>query len=101
MGGLALIPTIVGLLVSVVGSVIGRILFSIGMSVVYYRGVGVAVEWLRGQFFDRMGGLPESILQFLGVLQIGTCANMLFAVLMVKLSILGLQSDYIKRYIIQ
>lgn len=101
MFGLALVPTVAGLLVSLVGSIVGRVLFALGMTVVYYRGIGVAVEWFRDQVFAGLSGLPATALQIAGVLQIGTCINIVFATFFARLTVLGLQSDYIKRLVIQ
>jgi hypothetical protein len=89
------------LLVGLVGSIVGRVIVSLGMAVVYYRGLDVALDWLYDRFYTEVYQLPLIIQQIAGVLQISTCVNIMFATIGVRFSILGLNSDGFKKWVLR
>ena len=95
------IPLIATLLVNLVGSLVGRVMVSLGMAVVYYKGITVALDWAHDLFFANVATLPALALQMIGVLQIGTCVKILFTTMGIRASLLGLSSDGFKRWVMQ
>jgi hypothetical protein len=89
------------LLVGLVGSIIGRILLVLGLTVVYYRGIDVALTWLKSQMYDQFNAMPAVAIQLIGVLQISTCVNILFTAMGIKVTLLGLNSEGFKRLVMQ
>lgn len=76
---LALLPTLGGLLVSIVGTIVGRALFSMGMSFVTYKGADTAITWLLNQIKTNMAALDPTILQFLAYLWVDKAIAMIFS----------------------
>jgi len=89
------------ILVWITSSIVGRVIVSLGLTVVYYRGINVALEWAQSQFYSHFNALPPVVLALAGVLQIGTCVNILFTTFGIRVSLLGLNSDGFKRWVLQ
>lgn len=75
----ALLFPLGGLLVSIVGSVVGRVLVSLGMSYVTYKGADTAIGWLLTQIKTNMNLLDPKIVQFLAFLWVDKAISMIFA----------------------
>jgi xanthosine utilization system XapX-like protein len=88
-------------LVGLVGSMIGRILVVLGLSVVYYRGLDVALTWFKDTIYAQFDAMPPSVIALIGVLQISTCVNIMFTAMGIKVTLLGLNSEGFKRLVLQ
>lgn len=99
------LPVVAGwlatMLIGITGSIIGRALVALGLTVVYYRGIDVALTWARDLVFSNLGGLPALAIQLIGVLQIGTCINIVFTFYGIRASLLGLNSEGFKRWVLK
>ncbi len=95
------LPMLATVVVGLVGSVVGRVLVSLGLTIVYYRGISVALGWAEDLFFSNLSGMPALALQIAGVLQIGTCVKILFTTMGIRASLLGLTSDGFKRWVLK
>lgn len=88
------------LLMALVGSIVGKVLISLGLSVVYYRGVSVALDWVQVRVFNEIGALPAVAQQVIGILQIGTAIKVMFMFWMIRVTLLGLNSDGFKKLVL-
>ena len=68
-----------GLLISIVGSVVGRVLFSLGMSYVTYQGFDAGFDWLFDQIKTNMNSLSPEIMQFMAYLWVDKAIAMIFS----------------------
>ncbi|CAH0352821.1 hypothetical protein AQB9606_02831 [Aquabacterium sp. CECT 9606] len=78
-----------------------RVLLSLGMSYVAYRGMDVLLGWVKVQAFNYLGqaaGVSSVITQIMGVLQIGTCLNIWFSALGIYLG-LRLSGGVVKKLV--
>jgi hypothetical protein len=89
------------LLVSITTSIVAKVIVSLGLAVVYYQGLDLALDWAHTRFITAFTGLPAPVLQLAGVLQVGTCVNIMFAAMGVRVSLLGLNSDGFKRWVLE
>lgn len=81
----AFIGPLAGLLISIVGSVVGRVLFSLGMGYVTYQGADTAITWLLDQIKTNMSNLDPRIVQFLAFLWVDKAIAMIFSAYMAAL----------------
>lgn len=96
-----LIQALIGALTQSAGSLVMRVLLSLGMSYVAYRGVDVLIGWVKDQalsYLGQAGSVSTTITQMMGVLQIGTCLNIWFSALVVYLGI-KLSGGVVKRLV--
>jgi len=96
------IAALLGGLLSALGSIVGRVLVSLGLGLVVYTGLDTAITWFGSEIFARLntaGGLSSTAMALLGVLQIGTCVNILLSALSVRLIVRGMTSGTVKRWV--
>jgi hypothetical protein len=75
----AFLGPLAGLLISIVGSVVGRVLFSLGMGYVTYQGFDEAFGWITNQIKSNMNLLDPKILQFMAYLWVDKAISMILA----------------------
>ena len=85
--------SLIGLLATACGPLVGRVLLALGMGFVTYKGFDVSVSWLLAQVKANMAGMPADVLSFLGWLWLDKAIGMVFsaytAATLVKLSASG------------
>ena len=87
---------LIGLLVSAIGTFAGKALISLGIGYVAYKGIDVSVAFAKAQFLSNMAGLGPTVLQILGVTQVGTAVNMLTSALIARLTFKGMVGGVMK-----
>ena len=65
-----LIPAIAGALVSIVTSLVGRILLALGMGVVSYTGINASLNVFKSYFSNAIGSAGYNLAGLAGVLQL-------------------------------
>jgi len=96
------VAALLGGLIQAAGSLVGRVLISLGVGFVVYQGVDVALATFKTEVFSHLavGAAYVPRLQaFAGVFQVGTCFNILFSGLSAKLVLSGLTGGTFKRMI--
>lgn len=74
-----LIAALWGAFLSILPSIIGRILVAIGISAITYTGFSLALDSYKSDIFSALGATSPTILQVMGVLNVGTAINILFS----------------------
>jgi hypothetical protein len=80
-------------LASGVGQIVAKTLISLGVGYITYTGMQALLDLNSGQIFTLLGTLPPVTIQILGVLKVGTCINIWFSALAMKVSLMGFNSD--------
>lgn len=99
----AVIAWLVGALIAAVGTIVGRVLVSLGISLVVYQGVDLAASQFKAAIFAQLGqalgtlGAQGSAI--FGVLQIGTAVNIIMSALVARLALRGLSGGKVKRWV--
>jgi len=89
-----------GVLIAITGNIVGRVLASLGLSVVTYVGISRAMTWLRDQIVSSLSALPPDVVQLLGLMKVGTCLTILFSCMFASMLLTGMSSDTFKKWII-
>ena len=89
------LASLLGGLVSATGTFVGRALISLGISYVVYRGIEAGMEAFKAKAFAALGGVSAFPVaaDLAGVLQIGTCLNILFSAYLTKLVLSGMSAS--------
>lgn len=95
------IAALLGGLAQAAGSIAGRVMLALGFGFVTYQGVGALLGWVQVTIFQNLAGMPPTVLQLFGILQIGTAINILFSAMSARLILNGLTSDTFKRLVIK
>lgn len=88
-----------GMLINLVGTLAGRVLIALGISVITYTGITVTLDALKSQAIGALGGLPPEVFGLLGILRVGQCISIVTSAIAAKLVIDGLTGDTFKKWI--
>lgn len=91
------LAALIGGLVSASGSIVGRVLLSIGMGFVCYTGFSILFDWIRDTVFDKLLGLDPFLMQVLSLLEIDAAISILFSAFIVRLLMSGLTGGAITK----
>ena len=95
------IAALIGGLVSAAGSLVGRILISLGVSYVSYKGLDVFFSGIQTAIQSNISGLPSGVVGLMGILKIGTSINIIFSAIVVRLTLGGLTSGAVKKMVLK
>lgn len=83
---LALLAPLGGLLLSIAGSLAGRVLLAIGIGFVTFKGFDISIGWLLTNIKSNFAGMPAEVVSFLGYLWVDKAIGMVFAAFTVSMS---------------
>lgn len=95
------IAALLGGLVQAAGTLVGRVLISLGIGYVTYNGLDTSLTWVRLQVAASAGGLPAQALAVLGALRAGSGLSVVLSALAARLVLSGLTSGSIKRMVLK
>lgn len=87
------LQSIVGALLTLAGTLVGKILISLGISGVSYIGISALLGKLETLIFGQLGGIGGPAGQILGMLHLGDAAGMIVSAITVKWTLAGLSSS--------
>lgn len=96
-----IIAALIGGLVSAAGSFVGRALLALGVGVVVFTGVDLALGEFKTLFIANANGLDGRLVGMLGVFKIGTGLNILVSACLARLALNGLTSGSMKRFVLK
>ena len=93
------LAALIGALVDVAGTLVGRVLVSLGIGYATYSGVDTSVGWAKSQVLGAIGGLPGAAIQIAGMLHLGSVISIMCSALLVRLTMQGLTGGTLKKMI--
>jgi len=87
-----IIAALWGALLSLVGTLVGRVLVSLGIGYVTYSGINASIAWAKAAFLAGLTGLPAAAVGLAGVMQVGTCVSMLLSAVTARMVLAGMSS---------
>lgn len=98
----AFIGWLLGGIAASLGTWVGRVLVSLGISYVTYTGVDVLLSSTKGSALDGLAALAATspvAAAFVGALQVGTCVNILFSAYVARVAVRGLSGGTLTRMV--
>lgn len=98
------IAALLGGLVQAAGTLVGRVLISLGVGFVVFTGVDASITAIKGQALASLNSATSfgpQIAAFIGVLQVGTCINIVFSAWSARLVLAGLTGGTLKRMVLK
>lgn len=86
-----------GAFLRIIGSMVGRVLVSLGIAVVTYTGVDTALSKLKGDAITALMGLPPDLVALLSFLKVGVAISIVTSAVAVRLALSGM-TGAIKRF---
>lgn len=95
------IAALLGGLISITGSLAGRVLVALGISVVTYSGVNSSLTWLRAQAVAALQGTGADVVGMLSVMRVGQCISIVTSAIVARALLTGVNSDTVKRWVLK
>ena len=93
--------SLIGGLISVTGTIVGRVLVALGVGVVTYTGVQLGIDSLLSNLDSAISGVPADILGLLGFMRVGEAINIIISAMSARMLLNGLQGDTIKKWVLK
>lgn len=93
------ISAFLGGLAGMAGSLVGRVLVALGVSVVTYTGMSTSLAFAKQQFIDSVAALPPEVVGLLSAAGVGSFISIITSALTARLVLNGLTGDTIKRWV--
>lgn len=88
-----------GMLINLVGTLVGRVLVALGISVITYTGIAITLDALKAQAISAFSSLPPEVFGLLGILRVGQCISIVTSAIAAKLVLDGLTGDTVKKWV--
>lgn len=88
-----------GMLINLVGTLVGRVLIALGISVVTYTGVNASLEALKMQAISTFSALPPEVYSMLAMMRVGQCISIITSAIAARMLLDGLTGDTFKRWV--
>lgn len=82
-----LILSLLGGLLTIASSLVGRVLLALGLSYVTFSGFQLGADWLKADIQSNMASMPAEVVSFLGFLWVDRAISMVFSAYTVALGI--------------
>ena len=93
--------SMLGGLATVAGSLVGRVLLSLGIGYVSYKGINALLDLLKSQVVANVTGSGVEFVQALYLVKFDICVSIVFSAMAARLLIQGLTSDTITKMVLQ
>lgn len=88
-----------GMLLNLVGTLAGRVLVALGISVVTYTGLNASLDAIKGQALSAFGALPADMLAIMGLMKVGVSISIVSSAITARLVLNGLTGDTFKKWV--
>lgn len=95
------LASLLGGLIEIAGSMAGRVLIALGISVVTYSGTNAALDFLKTQAVSSFSGLPVQVMGMLATMKVGQCISIIFSAMVARQVQQGLTGDTLKRWVLK
>ncbi|MFN7120881.1 MAG: DUF2523 domain-containing protein [Hydrogenophaga sp.] len=93
------LASLLGGLISIVGSLVPRVLVALGISVVTYTGLSATLGFVKAEMLNALSGLPAEMVGLLGYMGVGQFINIITSALLARMVLNGLTSDTLKQWV--
>lgn len=88
-----------GALVPMLGTLVGRVLVSLGIGYVTYTGIDASLSWAKAQFLSSLAGAPAATVGLASAMKVGVCVSMLLSAVAARLVLAGLTSGALTKMV--
>jgi len=92
------IAALIGALVQMAGTLVGKVLLSLGIGMVVYTGVDTSITWARDFAISQISSIGGNTLLAASALKVGVCISIITSALVARLTLNGLTGGTLKRW---
>lgn len=93
------IAALIGGLVQAAGTLVGRVLISLGIGYVAFSGIDTSLAWVKDSIVASVSGAGAQALAAASALKLGKCISILISALVARLTINGLTGGVLKKMV--
>lgn len=93
------IAAIGGMLINLVGTLVGRVLISLGIAVITFTGISASLDFLKTQAISSFNALPPEMMAIIGLMKVGVCISIVTSAIVARLVLNGLTGDTFKAWV--
>lgn len=97
----AFIAMLLGGLLNVAGSLVGRVLIALGLSVVTFTGLSTTLSWARTNVIGSFSSLPPEVVGMLSAMGVGEFLSIILSALAARLLLQGLTDGSMKKWVLK
>lgn len=97
----AFIAALMGALINIAGTLVGRVLIALGMSVVTFTGVSTTLTWAKSNAVTALSALPVEVVGMLSSMGVGEFLSILLSALAARMTLQGLTGGTVKRWVLK
>lgn len=95
------LASLLGGLLAIAGSLVGRVMIALGISVVSYTGLSATLGFVKAQMMGAFAGLPAEMLGLLSYMGVGQFINIITSALLARMVLNGLSGDTVKKWVLK
>lgn len=95
------IASLLGGLIQVAGTLVGRVLISLGIGYMSFTGLDTSLAWLRQTIAAQWSGLPAQTMAVASALQLGSGVSVILSAITARLVLEGMTSGVVKRMVLK
>lgn len=95
------IAALIGGLVQAAGTLVGKVLLSLGIGYVTFTGLDASIEWARAYVVSHISATGGNALAAASALKLGTVISILTSALSARLVLNGMTSGAVKRMVLK
>jgi hypothetical protein len=80
------------LFLSIAGSLVSKVLVSLGIGYITYTGVDLSIGWAKAQFLSNLSGVPAAAVGIASVMKVGVCVSMLLSAITARATLMGMSA---------
>lgn len=96
---LAWFAPLLGGLIEISGTLIGRMAIALGISLITYTGTTLTLDWLKSQAVTAILGLPAPVVGMLSTMKVGQALSIVFSAIVARMVSQGLTGDTLKKWV--
>ena len=95
------IAALLGGLVQAAGTLVGRVLLSLGFGYVMFTGLDAGLSWVSSQIVSNVGQLGAQSIAVLGAAKVGSAVNIVLSAIGARLFLNGVTGGAIKKLMVR
>lgn len=93
--------SLLGGLLSIAVSMVGRVLVALGISYVSYSGISVLLDYVKSQVISNLTAMPIEFVQVMSLVKLDVCISIFFSAIAARLVLMGLSSGVVTKMVIK
>lgn len=95
------IAALLGGLIQVAGTLVGRVLLSLGIGYATYSGIDTSITWARDFVLTKLGDMGAVSVGIMATMKVGTAISILTSALVVRMVLGGLTGGTLTRMVVK